>query len=865
MKTNRFARFLSLALCLILTLGTLSLLPLTVSADADVNAFVDGNNAHVQVTEGTGVVGMHLKIGGAFKAFGISMPTYNESGSKGTLAVYQWVNNPGETLEAAPLAEKRFDNLVDNAMNVVEFGKELPAGDYFFCVKDTVGPVGVWIKDNNHGSKGYMYPDVNTETDSEFQMFIRFTDKPDTPFLPADKAVRPVVGPVVIPEDSLYWQNPAKPDTWVFTDGLGRKSVTYEEAGPVRENKTLALFFWSWHDELASGGATNTTKLIEEYPEAKNNYNHKAWIGTGHYCFWNEPIYGFYRTSDQWVLRKQVELLAGAGVDVVFNDNTNGANTWKSAYTSMFETWIDAMNDGVASPKISFLLPFGPNDGSLAQVKSLYNDLYSTGKYAELWYFLEDKPMLMAHNSNVPDDIKDAITWRAGQPEYRIGGQTAIGQWGWLHTYPQSIYYGTREQKKNKTIEEMTVGVAMNHNYVTHEITAMNGENVMGRSYTSTYPDRYDNEGDEASKWGYNFSEQFDYVLEKDPAVVFVTGWNEWHAWRQPSPWGGAHSLVDNALVDEFVDEFSRDLEPTKGALKDYYYYLFVNYARKYKGMEPMPVPTLDQTIDMTAGEAQWKTVGPYFTAYADNVGDRDADGYKGYHYTETSGRNDLIGAQVARDDGYLYFHVECASDITPASDDRWMNLYIDCDAENKGWEYFDYVVRYGGSADTLLLEKFTGEGFDTTGVADCAYSVDGRYMTVKIAKSDLGLSGDDYTVNFKWTDNVHDEGDYDAFSGDIMDFYISGDIAPTGRFCFSFVSTHENAKGPDPETEPETEAPTEPVTDAPVTDAPATEAPTEAEEETEADGGCKSVLSVSLLPALLSGAWLLLRKKERD
>ncbi|MBO5843052.1 MAG: hypothetical protein J6R46_08640, partial [Clostridia bacterium] len=70
-----------------------------------------------------------------------------------------------------------------------------------------------------------------------------------------------------------------------------------------------------------------------------------------------------------------------------------------------------------------------------------------------------------------------------------------------------------------------------------------------------------------------------------------------------------------------------------------------------------------------------------------------------------------------------------------------------------------------------------------------CAYTVDGRYMTIKVAKSDLGLSGDNYTINFSWTDNVHDEGNYEQFSGDIMDFYISGDVAPCARFKYSFVS----------------------------------------------------------------------------
>ena len=110
-----------------------------------------------------------------------------------------------------------------------------------------------------------------------------------------------------------------------------------------------------------------------------------------------------------------------------------------------------------------------------------------------------------------------------------------------------------------------------------------------------------------------------------------------------------------------------------------------------------------------------------------------ELDGYIGTHYSDYSGRNDIIGAQLARDGEYLYFHVECASDITPYTDPLWMNLYIDCNGQNAGWNTFDYVVnKSAASADTVVLERFTGDGYASEKVADCAYTVDGRYMTVR-------------------------------------------------------------------------------------------------------------------------------------
>lgn len=712
-----------------------------------------------------------------------------------------------------------------------------------------------------------------------------------------------------VPVDSLFNTNPAMPDTWVFTDGLGRVSLTYEDVGPVKNDKTVIMFYWDWHENLGNGkSATNTTELMKLYPEAKNDYKNAAWRGTGDYCFWNEPIYGYYRTSDTWVLRRQAELLANIGVDAIMNDNTNGSFIWREGYLPLYEEWLDAQADGVNVPKISYMLPFSSASSAYNQLEggtnNIYDDIYSTAKYESLWFYWEGKPMLMGPNNNISESIRDLFTWRAAQPEYYFAEeQIFTNTWGWLSTYPQVRYCTTKANYGRGKTEQMTVGVACNHNYVTHKLTAMNGENVMGRSYTSSYPNRYEVEGDNATLYGYFFQEQFSYALKINPQVVFITGWNEWHAWRQPNPWGAEQ--VTNALVDQFIDEYSRDIEPTKGALKDHYYYLAANYIRKYKGVNPIPTPSENKTIDINAGYQQWNDVAPYYASYIGNTQDRNSEGYnrdiidkrenpdiKGdaYVYTETSGRNDIIGSQIARDKEYVYFHVECADNITPYTDSLWMNLYIDSDQNNQGWETFEYVVnKSAASANTLVLEKFTN-GYESEKVADVEYSVDGRYMTVKIPKSALGISGNDFTINFSWTDNVHDEGDYSTYSGDIMDFYISGDVAPGGRFKYSYISTQENSGEPEEEIttsedttnidetttadsttveDPTTEvdaSTTEKVTDVTDTAEETTAADTTTDSGTSKKSGCGSVISVALIPTVTIGAvYFINRKKKED
>ena len=215
---------------------------------------------------------------------------------------------------------------------------------------------------------------------------------------------------------------------------------------------------------------------------------------------------------------------------------------------------------------------------------------------------------------------------------------------------------------------------------------------------------------------------------------------------------------------------------------------------------------------------------------------------------------------------------MECAENITPYTDKLWMNLYIDVDANNAGWNSFDFVVNKTAPTETAaVLEKFT-DGYTSEKVADVEYKVDGRYMTVKIPKSALGIQGETYTVNFAWTDNVHDvadkgegEGDttvYATFSGDILDFYTSGDVAPGGRFKFSYISTPENSglTGQTEETTAEETAPAEPVTDT-----PATEAPDEsASEPTGEKKGCQSaVLSATMILAAAAASVALYKGKE--
>ena len=842
------------------------------SADAAIRVKPYSNAQNKTPGNMTVSYGMRLNVNAAFSGVEFEMATYMEPDLHVDMSVYTWEGSYSATVAKDPIVTKNIV-LIDNSMQGINFDK-LPAGDYLFLVHNATKTAAMYVYAEATGFEGYVYKDgfPASGTVQYPSMHVIFAEELDNKDYysqcsePEDTIDGNHTPPAeyVIPEDSLIYTHPVMPDTWVFTDGLGRTSLTYADVGAPRDNKTVAMFYWTWHIE---GGFTakvpvNLQQISEQYPDAIRDYNHEIWKDTSTY-WWNESIYGFYKTDDAWVLRKQAELLTNAGVDVIFTDNTNGDLTWHTSYNALLAEWDDAMQDGLKTPKLSFMLPFWDQDYTNIQLTAIYQDLYRADRYQNLWYYRDGKPMVMGipasfnpNNSPVEKEIANFFTFRAGQPGYVVEN-TDYRTWGWLSMYPQAKYYESSKDKSQGIVDQITVGVAMNHDYKLGALAAMSGNNIAGRSYTSNYKDRYDKEGAEASKWGYNFAEQWNYALEVDPSVVFVTGWNEfrvgrYEVWPESGP-----AATPNAFPDQFNDEFSRDIEPTKGDLKDHYYYQLVNFVRRYKGANPIPTPSAKTTIDLSAGQEQWKAVEPYFGAYIGNTEHRDSKGYGDLYYTETSGRNDIIGAQVARDDEYVYFNVECAADITPYTDKLWMTLYLDTDQGNQGWETFEYVInKSAASADTVVLEKFTGNGYESTKVADCAYTVDGRYMTVKVAKSDLGLSGDTYTINFSWTDNVHDEGDYEKFSGDIMDFYVSGDVAPGARFKFSYVS----GKASGEETESTDTETTAPDLSEGTTQAPSQGSETEPDEQKK---GCKAFTAAGAAITMAAAAAVVLKKKK--
>jgi hypothetical protein len=472
-------------------------------------------------------------------------------------------------------------------------------------------------------------------------------------------------------------------------------------------------------------------------------------------------------------------MLADAKVDAVFFDCTNGSLTWVDSYEALMKTWNQAQKDGVDVPKIAFMLPFGYSDYSLTSLRQLFRDVYKPGRYKDLWFMWKGKPCIMAYPDNLTDskedrEIAEFFTFRPGQPDY-VNGPTKENQWGWLENYPQHGYVKT----KKGGFEQVTVGVAQNASPETRgHCSAFNLPGSQGRDFSvrNGLDPRVD-----GYLYGWNFSEQWERAFELDPELVFITGWNEFIAgqWLPKDGWTGDPF----SFVDQFDWKRSRDIEPNKdwGDKGDVYYHQLIDYVRKFKGMSP-PSKVSEQKIIKIGRQGEWDNVKPEFNHYKGNTFHRDYRGRNNMYYTNTTGRNDIVMAKVARDENNVYFYVETADKLTSPTDRNWMMLFVDIDRDKStGWNGYDYILnRQNPTVSEVIVERNIGGRWEWQEIGRALYVVKDNRLEISLNRDVLGIKKKQLNFEFKWNDNMQE-------NGNIMDFYVNGDTAPGGRFNFVY------------------------------------------------------------------------------
>lgn len=550
---------------------------------------------------------------------------------------------------------------------------------------------------------------------------------------------------------------------WPAVDGLGRVLPEYEEVGPPRANKFVGVFYFLWlgqHD-ITDTGPFNVREIMNRHPDALKTPTSPPWGPGGHMYFWDEPLFGYYLNSDPWVLRRHAYLLADAGIDTLIFDTTNNS-TYRDVYMELCKVFAQVREEGGSTPYIAFMV----NTDAGERAETIFRDLYEPGLFQDLWFIWKGKPLMLCDPEKASQELRMFFTLRkAHWPQEQINTPYA---WHWEAAYPQ-VYGYTDDPEKP---EQINVSVAQNLRAANGKVTSMSRGDARGRSFHDGELDR--SRG--AVNYGHNAKEQWRRALEVNPPFLMVTGWNEWIAARFQSE----HEPV--MFVDQFDQEFSRDIEMMKGGHGDNYYYQLVDGVRKFKGMPPIPRAGDACTIDLDAGFEQWTKVVPEYRDHSGETIHRDFPGVSKLHYRNASGRNEFRLMRVARDTKVLYFYVRTEDPISPWRSPHWMMLLINSDQDpDTGWNGYNFIVnRKVIDENTSLIERYA-ENAKWELVGHVKYRVEGNQMHLAIPRSLCGIPDNaDITLDFKWADNV-------VKPLEIMDFYLSGDVAPAGRFSYRY------------------------------------------------------------------------------
>ena len=583
------------------------------------------------------------------------------------------------------------------------------------------------------------------------------------------------------------------------------------------------------------------TKILEQDPSARLDARHPLWKEGSYH--WGEPEMGYFLSQDEWVIRKDVSMLADAGVDVMIMDVTNAVRYWDE-WDVIFRTMQRMKAEGNKVPKFCFWAFNGP---VITVVQDLYDRIYKPGLYSDLWFEWDGKPLLLynsrpgidaAESSNPntnphydPDAVTNPANPHYGDPDYtekvykdytsevkdfftlrtmwwgyyEWGGERFVGtEDNWSFGYnmadpkvaalkPEellSTHNGRREQAAVTPAQHpMTMGGADSVG-VGKSWSRASGEPQLDEHDlpVPTYVPWLGKTVEHPEHYGIYFQERWDEALACDPEFLYINDWNEWTAGKyQPDGEGKTVSWLRRQspfyFVDQYNAEFNRCIHPVKGGYTDNYYMQMAQNLRRYKGARP--IPRLEGYVEAKAdGDfGEWDAVT---TEYRDTRGDvfhRDAKGYAGLHYVDTSGRNDILTAKVAVGRRAIGFYAETADALTPSDGNNWMLLLIDADNDSStGWYGYDFVInKKVKDGRTTTLMRYDSDSEQWIEAAELPYRYEGNRLEVIVPRKLLGLTGDGFTFDFKWSDNAYE-------LEDPISFCLHGDTAPNRRFNYRCI-----------------------------------------------------------------------------
>ena len=363
-----------------------------------------------------------------------------------------------------------------------------------------------------------------------------------------------------------------------YIEHLEEKYKDYEEV-PYGLDITLktdlvGICYSTWFTAILGSSKKdppdNSVILSKENPK---------WTKFYQFHWWAKPALGYYRSDDKEVIRTHMTQLAEMGADYIIIDNTNALASWKISSdwenyitipcTALLDTIVEMRAEGLETPYVVFWshTTDEANEETYDVINATYEEFISQEKWRDCFVYWEGKPfMLTTSELSSWDTPKYELTTRV---QWGLN-DTSTGNWTFLQVENPPVH------DEDGFVEQTCVAAAAQETY-------MNISTAHGRNH------------------GIFMYEQWNNAFQYRPKAITITWWNEWAAQCFKDEDTGEPLFVDN-----YNQEFSRDIEPMEGGHGDQYYQWTKQYIAAYKALEetcPVLVEEGYETQVSTAGQ----------------------------------------------------------------------------------------------------------------------------------------------------------------------------------------------------------------------------------------------------------------------
>jgi len=599
----------------------------------------------------------------------------------------------------------------------------------------------------------------------------------------------------------------------VSTDVYGR---SFNEGDVATSDKKVGMFYFIWLGEHTNNGIFDVTEFSKTEEGVKELWDRESKVSLlNEFHYFSQPLYGYYCSDDPWVLTRHIELLTMSGVDYISLDLTN-LSIYEKNVTAVLEKLLEFQNKGWNVPKVTtFLTGTYKAAGHPERVLKFYNTFYTNPRYDSLW--LRDdasgKPIISLDWSSYYDALSILVTsnlkikntiWPYNTSE-TIHDDASWMDW----EYPQRVYENSDGNYMSVSVAQHVAGSfgmsvnpnlkdkdslreveASRHKSTYHTGSKTNHDANRGRGWNY---ELNQNVAEDANK-GTNFEAQWSNALNSTKPVdeVFITGWNEWIAYKSPlstlhtdeTVYGSYYDQV--SFCDTCNEEFSRDIEMTKDGYGDNFYLQNMRLTRKFKDSNNIRYAGSYATKSLR--NLKWTGAREYLDFTGDAIArEFDRADHK-EKYINTTNRNDIYSTKLCHDDKNLYIQINTLNNIIIDSEsNNNLNLLLSIqNSKEANWNGYHYILNRNikSGVGTTQLEKVVADGeFNFKSVCECETYLDGKTMSIAIPLESLGVNvNDGFTIDFKVADGISDPSN-------IINYYIDGDSAPIGRLNYRYNS----------------------------------------------------------------------------